>query len=102
MRLIDEIEKKLRDGLDPDEFDLWDESSEHVGHVGAKDGGSHFFLRVVSKKFVELNRIQRHKLVYDLLDGYIPKKIHALSLQAISPQELKLDVDGSSARNQIK
>ena len=89
-KLIDEIEKKLRNKLDPIEFDIWDESHEHKGHVGAKDGASHFFLRVVSSKFTNLNRIQRHKLVYGILDGYIPKKIHALSLQAIAPEELEL------------
>ena len=89
-KLIDEIEKKLRNNLDPIEFDIWDESHEHKGHVGAKDGASHFFLRVVSSKFTNLNRIQRQKLVYGILDGYIPKKIHALSLQAIAPEELEL------------
>ncbi len=89
-KLIDEIEKKLRNNLDPIEFDIWDESHEHKGHVGAKDGASHFFLRVVSSKFTKLNRIQRHKLVYGILDGYIPEKIHALSLQAIAPEELEL------------
>ena len=89
-KLIDEIEKKLRNNLDPIEFDIWDESHEHKGHVGAKDGASHFFLRVVSSKFNNLNRLQRHKLVYGILDGYIPKKIHALSLQAIAPEELEL------------
>ena len=89
-KLIDEIEQKLRTNLSPDEFDIWDESHEHKGHIGAKDGASHFFLRVVSSKFTDLNRIQRHKLVYGILDGYIPKKIHALSLEAIAPEELKL------------
>ena len=89
-KLIDEIEKILRNNLDPIEFDIWDESHEHKGHVGSKDGASHFFLRVVSSKFTNLNRIQRHKLVYGILDGYIPKKIHALSLQAIAPEELEL------------
>jgi BolA protein len=89
-KLIKEIEEKLRMNLNPLELDLWDESHEHKGHAGAKDGASHFFLRVVSTKFTSLNRIQRHKLVYGILDGYIPKKIHALSVQAISPEELKL------------
>jgi BolA protein len=88
--LIDEIEKKLRFNLDPVEFDIWDESHEHKGHAGATDGASHFFLRVVSSKFTNLNRVQRHKLVYGILDGYIPKRIHALSVQAIAPEELKL------------
>tara|TARA_A100000164_G_C21573953_1_gene615348 strand:+ start:401 stop:706 length:306 start_codon:yes stop_codon:yes gene_type:complete len=89
-KLIDEIEKKLRSNLNPTEFDIWDESDAHKGHAGATDGASHFFVRVVSSKFTNLNRVQRHKLVYGLLDGYIPKKIHALSIQAITPDESKL------------
>ena len=87
--LSDEIEKKLRLGLNPVEFDLYDESAEHKGHAGASDGARHFFLRIVSGKFSKLNRVQRHKLIYEILDGYIPNKIHALSVQAIAPDELK-------------
>ncbi len=88
--LIEEIEEKLKANLEPTEIDIWDESDQHKGHEGAKNGGSHFYLRVVSVKFSGLNRVQRHKLVYSILDGYIPKKIHALSLQAIAPDELEL------------
>ena len=90
MLLIDEIEKKLRNELSPIEFDLWDESKDHIGHSGNTSGGGHFFLRVVSKKFSGLKRIERHKLVYKILDGYIPKKIHAISVLALAPEESKL------------
>ena len=89
MELIDEIEEKLRDGLKPVEINIWDESNEHKGHPGATTGASHFFLRIISEKFEGLNRIQRHKMVYSFLDGYIPEKIHAISIQALSTKELK-------------
>ena len=90
MTLINEIENKLKKELLPIEFGLWDESEEHIGHTGNIGGGGHFYLRVVSTKFCNLKRIDRHKLVYKILEGYIPDKIHAISVLALTPDESKL------------
>ncbi|MBT6251334.1 MAG: BolA/IbaG family iron-sulfur metabolism protein, partial [Nitrosomonadales bacterium] len=34
------------------------------------------------------NIMERHRLIYEALEGLIPGTIHALSLKTISPKEL--------------
>jgi len=61
----------------------------HVGHEGAKSGGGHFAVFVVTDQFVGMNRIKRHRLVYqqlgDLFDG---GEIHALEVDAKTTEEV--------------
>jgi stress-induced morphogen len=48
-------------------------------------GGDHFRATVVAAAFSGLSRIQQHRMVYDLFAGEIGGRIHALSLQTITP-----------------
>lgn len=46
----------------------------------------HFSARVVAAAFADLNRIQQHRLVYDVFgDGELGGAIHALSLKTETP-----------------
>ena len=45
------------------------------------DDGHHFEAVVVSPAFAGLSRIAQHRLVYDVFDGELGGRIHALSLQ---------------------
>jgi len=45
------------------------------------DDGAHFEAVVVSPAFAGLSRIAQHRLVYDVFDGELGGRIHALSLQ---------------------
>ncbi|MFM1880753.1 MAG: hypothetical protein RLZZ344_987 [Pseudomonadota bacterium] len=85
--LAEAIESRLREELPVVTLDLWDESEAHKGHAGARDGGGHFHLRLVSPAFEGKARIARHRLVYDALQEWIPARIHALSIDARSPSE---------------
>jgi len=85
--LHEAIESRLRAVLPVVEMDLWDESDAHKGHAGARGGGGHFHLRVVSPVFEGKARLARHRLVYDALQEWIPARIHALSIDARSPSE---------------
>jgi BolA protein len=51
---------------------------------------SHFKIVVVSDNFNNLSIIQRHKLIYKILDN-IMDKIHALSIHAFNEKEFKLN-----------
>jgi BolA protein len=81
-----DIDAALRAALAPTELAVRDDSHLHAGHAGAREG-RHFFVRVVSARFDGLSRLARHRLVYDSLQSLIPQGIHALAIEARTPDE---------------
>lgn len=79
--------KKGLAALNPLEIEIEDEGHLHVGHAGAKSGG-HFKLYIVSRSFDSMSQIDRHKLIYKTLSDLMRTDIHALSINAKSPEEL--------------
>jgi BolA family transcriptional regulator, general stress-responsive regulator len=82
-----EIERLLRAALLPDDILVKDQSHLHAGHAGAREGKGHFEVTIVSNQFKGLNRIARHRLVYEALGGFMASDIHALRINAYSPSE---------------
>jgi BolA family transcriptional regulator, general stress-responsive regulator len=82
-----QIQEKLR-ALDPERLELMDESGQHVGHAGAAGGGGHYRLTIVSPRFSGVGRLARHRLVYAALGDLMKQHIHALAIEAYSPDEL--------------
>ncbi len=74
--------------LDPESIELHDESAAHAGHAGAAAGGGHFRLRIVSPRFAGRDKIARHRMVYAALGPLMHREIHALAINALSPDEL--------------
>lgn len=85
--LSDEIKQALVERLQPVELELVDDSAAHAGHAGARSG-AHFNLRIVSAKFAGLPRISRHRLVYDALRPWMAEGVHALAIDARTPDEV--------------
>jgi len=81
------IERMLRAALAPDELLVKDQSHLHVGHAGAREGKGHFEVTIVSDQFSGVNRIARHRMVYDALGVFMDSDIHALRINAHSPSE---------------
>ncbi|WP_205694495.1 BolA family protein [Crenobacter cavernae] len=86
MSTLDLIREKLA-VLEPEHISLEDDSAAHAGHAGAREGG-HYQLTIVSAAFTGLNRVARHRLVYQTLGELMQTRIHALAIQALSPDEL--------------
>ncbi len=59
-----------------------------LGYIGARSGGGHFTVTLVSNRFAGLNPLQRHRLVYEALGNLMKTEIHALSVRALTPEEL--------------
>lgn len=76
------IEKRLTAAFSPSVITVIDESHQHVGHEGAKGGGSHFALTIVSAAFADLPLLKRHQLIYEQLKDLIPHEIHAIKINA--------------------
>lgn len=81
-----EIESRLRAALAPLALDIRDDSAQHAGHAGAREGG-HFHVTVVSERFTGLQRLARHRLVYHCLSDLMQRGIHALAIDAKAPGE---------------
>ena len=86
MSIEAEIRKRL-ETLAPATLNLEDESAQHAGHAGAS-GGGHYRLTIVSSRFDGLNAVARHRLVYQTLGDLMQKGIHALAINAYTPEEL--------------
>jgi len=52
------------------------------------DDNTHFASRIVSSQFAGLRPIARHQLVYKTLGALVGREIHALSIEALTPEEL--------------
>lgn len=85
---IARIESRLRAALAPESIDVADESAAHAGHEGAKSGGGHYALTIVSPRFAGQSALARHRLVYQALGELMQRDIHALKITALTPDEL--------------
>lgn len=84
---IDEMKARLA-SLHPQHVEIVDESALHAGHAGAKSGGGHYQLTIISAAFAGQDGVGRHRLIYQALGDLMSTRIHALSITALTPDEL--------------
>lgn len=88
MNTIERIRETLTGGLSPEQIEVIDESGKHAGHKGAIPGKTtHVRVQVVSDAFRGKSRIERHRMVNGLLAAEIADGLHALAIEARSPEE---------------
>ena len=87
MSRVEQIRTRLTAALAPLELVVEDESHRHVGHAGARDGRGHFRVRVVSAAFRGQLPLARHRAVYAALGELMQTDIHALAIDARTPEE---------------
>jgi BolA family transcriptional regulator, general stress-responsive regulator len=80
------LEAALR-ALAPTRLEVTDDSHKHVGHEGARDGRGHFSVVVVSEEFIGRAPLTRHRMVYAAVGDLMQTDIHALAVQARTPEE---------------
>ncbi|MDX1443176.1 MAG: BolA family protein [Gammaproteobacteria bacterium] len=74
--------------LEPVALEIKDESHKHVGHAGAQSGMGHFAMTIASPAFEGKSTLERHRLVYDTLGEMMHTDIHALSIRALTPEDI--------------
>lgn len=84
------MEQLLQAALSPLQLEVVDDSARHAGHAGARDGRGHFNVHVVSAAFAGLRPLARHRAVYAALGDMMQTDIHALGVQAQTPEEAGL------------
>jgi BolA protein len=87
MGMKERLEAKLRETLNPVSLEVKNDSHLHAGHGGDDGSGeSHFSITVVSRAFEGQGKIMCHRMIYSILSEEM-KKIHALSITALIPQD---------------
>ena len=89
MSVAQEIRTRLEAALTPVELEIIDQSDEHRGHAGWREGGeTHFHMRLVSDAFTDLSRIERQRAVHKALGDLLEATVHALSMDLRAPGEV--------------
>lgn len=98
------MESKLTDAFRPAVLEIKDDSARHAGHAdriaalkgqghgdghAPVDGGgeTHFRVHVVSTAFTGKSRVERQRMVFDVLKAELTERIHALQISAKTPEE---------------
>ena len=77
------ITEKLTKAFTPVQLIVSDDSHMHRGHAGVQNASSpetHFSVEIVSDAFTNMNRVQRQRMVNQLLKDEFDKGLHALAL----------------------
>jgi len=85
--VAERIRQKLAE-LHPDSLEVRDDSAAHAGHAGARSGGGHYSIVIVSPDFAGHPPQRRHRMVYAALGAMMQQEIHALAIQAYAPDEI--------------
>ncbi len=86
--ITERITQKLTEAFAPQELKVIDESHQHQGHGGWREGGeTHFRVNIVSEAFTGKSRLERHRLVNAALAQELADRVHALAIAAKAPGE---------------
>jgi BolA family transcriptional regulator, general stress-responsive regulator len=89
MSVRQQIIGKLTRAFAPSALDVIDDSERHRGHSGYREGGeTHFSVRLVAQAFAGKSRIERHRMVNEVLAEELSGRVHALALSLHAPDEL--------------
>lgn len=84
---VSRIREILVGQFDIHTLEIHDDSALHAGHAGARDGGGHYRVFIVSPAFQGCSRVLRQRMIYDALGDMMKKDIHALAIRALSADE---------------
>ena len=81
MAMMTEIKTRLEVAFQPAALNVVDESENHRGHSGWREGGeTHFRVEIRAPVFTTMSRIERHRAIHTALGAELIGKIHALAL----------------------
>jgi BolA family transcriptional regulator, general stress-responsive regulator len=84
----DVIAEKLTEAFAPASLEVVDESDQHAGHAGHREGGeTHFRVYIVAEAFRGKSRLERHRMINATLIGELEGGVHALAIHASAPDE---------------
>ncbi|MEM9277401.1 MAG: BolA family protein [Pseudomonadota bacterium] len=79
----DYLQNKLTEAFAPVSLEIVNESHLHAGHAGDDGSGeSHLRIKIVSDYFSGMNRVARHRAVYEIVQPKIDEGLHACAIEA--------------------
>jgi BolA protein len=88
MGVAETIRAKLEQAFAPVALTILDESHRHAGHAGHDGAGeSHFAVAMIAAPFAGKSRVERQRMVYEVLADELRGRVHALSLTLDAPAE---------------
>ncbi len=85
---VEKIRSAIEAALHPARLEIVDQSHRHAGHAGAQDGRGHFDVLIVSDAFMGKLPLARHRMVFTAVGNLLETDIHALSIKALSTDEM--------------
>jgi BolA family transcriptional regulator, general stress-responsive regulator len=83
MTMKESITAALKAALAPTTLEVIDESDQHAGHGGWREGQTtHVRVRITSAAFAGKSRVEVHRMVNGLLAGEFAAGLHALAIEA--------------------
>lgn len=79
--MTDMLRAKLTEAFRPEQLEVIDESDQHRGHGGWREGGgTHFRVVMRAASLDGLSRVARSRAVHRVLDAELAGGVHALAL----------------------
>ena len=78
------IKQKLNTALSPEILEVIDESDQHAGHGGWREGGNtHFNVKIKATALDGKSRVMQHKMIMNELKDEFAGTLHALSINIL-------------------
>ena len=82
MTYAERMHQKLTEAFSPVVLEIVDESEDHRGHGGYRDGGeTHFKVIIKAEAFSGMSRVAQHRAVMSTVKAELDERVHALALE---------------------
>tara|TARA_B100001123_G_scaffold280495_1_gene312456 strand:- start:1094 stop:1387 length:294 start_codon:yes stop_codon:yes gene_type:complete len=87
---IERVEKLINEKLSPLFLKVEDKSDLHKGHREAtNEGETHLSIVVISSMFYKKSKLERHRILNNVLSAELQSGLHAIEMNLLSPDEQK-------------
>jgi BolA protein len=87
-QVADGMAEKLKAAFAPEHLNVIDETNQHHGHAAWKESGeTHFKVEITAPAFAGKSRVERQRMVYQILAADLAGPVHALALVVKAPGE---------------
>ncbi|MBO9427279.1 BolA family transcriptional regulator [Labrenzia sp. R4_1] len=86
MSMKQTITDKLTAAFSPSHLNVIDESENHRGHGGWREGGeTHFRVQIAADAFQSMSRVGQHRAINEVLADELASSVHALAIEVKKP-----------------